>query len=98
MVLTIHALDAEVEKRVRQKAREESKSINQTLKELLAESVGVDPFPVRSRGKEFAQFCGIWSEQEAVEFDAAVGATRSPSIRPPWTVRSRWWRCCRART
>ena len=39
--LTIHALETDIEKRIRTKARRERKSLNQTLKELLAASVGV---------------------------------------------------------
>jgi len=71
-VMTIHALDPEVERRVRQKAEDEHKSLNQTLKELLAESVGVSRKRADVNRARFERFCGVWSEQEADEFDAAV--------------------------
>lgn len=71
-VLTIHALDAAVERRVRTKARKERKSLNQTLKELLAESVGSTSSPVPDRRAEFAEFSGVWSEKDLREFTAAT--------------------------
>jgi hypothetical protein len=59
--LTIHALDAVVEKRIRAKARRDGRSLNQTLKELLAVSVGASPSPVADHRPDFAEFCGIWT-------------------------------------
>lgn len=71
--LTIHALDATVEKRIRSKARRDGRSINQTLKDLLAASTGVKPLPDAGHHEDFAEFCGIWTEKDAREFrDATV--------------------------
>ncbi len=70
--MTIHALDPEVERRVRRKAEDEHKSLNQTLIELLAESVGVSRNRADVKRARFERFCGVWSKQQADEFDAAV--------------------------
>jgi hypothetical protein len=70
--LTIHALDAVVEKRIRAKAHKDGRSLNQTLKELLAMSVGAGPSPMADHRTEFAEFCGIWTAQDAHEFKAAT--------------------------
>jgi plasmid stability protein len=70
--LTIHALDAVVEKRVRAKAKRDGRSLNQTLKELLAMSVGARPSPAADHRADFAEFCGIWTPQDAREFKAAT--------------------------
>ncbi len=71
-VMTIHALDSAVEKRVRAKARRERKSLNQTLKELLAESVGTGATAVGDHRADFAEFAGVWSAADAEAFAAAT--------------------------
>ena len=70
--LTIHALDAVVEKRIRTKAKREGRSLNQTLKELLASSVGCGQQAAADHRADFSEFCGIWSAQESREFKAAT--------------------------
>ncbi len=70
--LTIHALDAAVEKRIRSKAQRDGRSLNQTLKELLAVSVGARPLPDSDHRVDFAEFHGIWSAQDVREFQAAT--------------------------
>lgn len=70
--LTIHALERSVEKRIRTKAIRERKSLNQTLKELLATSVGVGLSPVADHRGEFAEFCGIWKPDDVTAFAEAT--------------------------
>jgi hypothetical protein len=70
--LTIHALETTVEKRVRAKARRDGKSLNQTLKELLAASVGAGAAPAADHRADFAEFCGIWTPQDARDFESAT--------------------------
>ena len=70
--LTIHALETAVEKRVRAKARRDGKSLNQTLKELLAASVGAGLSPAANHRADFAEFCGIWTTQDASDFEAGT--------------------------
>ena len=75
--LTIHALETNVEKRIRTKARRDGKSLNQTIKELLAASVGVTPTPAADHRADFAEFCGIWTTEELDEFNAATADLES---------------------
>ncbi len=70
--LTIHSLDAAIERRIRSKAKKDGRSLNQTLKELLAVSTGVQPLPNSDHRADFAEFHGIWSEQDVREFQAAT--------------------------
>lgn len=70
--MTIHALDVAVEKRIRAKARRDGKSLNQTLKEILSASVGISSMPAADHRADFAEFCGIWTTQEANDFKAAT--------------------------
>jgi plasmid stability protein len=73
--LTIHALDPAVEKRIRDRARKENKSLNQTMKELLAASVGR---PVSGGSsdhrRDFEEFAGIWSVRDEEEFAETTDA------------------------
>lgn len=70
--LTVHALESRVEKLIRSKAKREGHSLNQTLKALLAESVGVSPSPHADHQAEFAEFLGIWDDQDLQSFQDAV--------------------------
>ena len=68
MPLTIHALDPEVEKRIRGLARKQKKSLNQTLKELLAAGVGQPSAQPPHPGSDFKEFSGVWSEEDEQAF------------------------------
>lgn len=66
--ITIHALDEDIEKRIRRKAGRECKSLNKTIKEILIEKMsGTAPPAV-----EFKEFAGVWSEDDLREFTKAT--------------------------
>jgi plasmid stability protein len=67
-VITIHALEPTVEKRIRARARQQHKSLNQTVKELLAECVGVKAQAAPDQRADFAEFAGAWTDGEARMF------------------------------
>lgn len=67
--LTIHALEPEVERRIRVKAKKEHKSLNQTMKQLLAESVGSAHRAAPDRREDFKEFHNVWTEEEARVFE-----------------------------
>ena len=71
-IITIHALEPAVEKRIRARARQQGKSLNQTVKELLAERVGVKAQAAADHRADFAEFAGVWSAAEARAFEAAT--------------------------
>jgi hypothetical protein len=76
--LTIHALEPAVEARIRAKAKRDGRSLNRTLKELLAGSVGVRPSSGgEDRRADFAEFRGIWTAQDARDFRDATVAMES---------------------
>ena len=70
--MTIHALEPEIEKRIRRRSRKEHKSLNQTLKDLLAASVGRSGQSHSDHLSDFAEFAGVWSESDQEEFDAVT--------------------------
>jgi hypothetical protein len=71
-IITIHALEPAVEKRIRARARQQGKSLNQTVKELFAECVGVKAQAAADHRADFAEFAGVWSAAEARVFKAAT--------------------------
>lgn len=71
--LTIHALDKRVERLIRAKAKNTGKSLNQTLKELLASSVGITEESSNDNTySDFSEFCGIWDQKQYNDFHAAI--------------------------
>ncbi len=70
-IITIHALEPAIEKRIRARARQQHKSLNQTVKELLAERV-LGSAQAADHRAEFAVFAGVWSAAEARAFEAAT--------------------------
>ncbi len=74
--ITIHNLDDSLATLLRAKARADGTSLNQTIKSLLEEALGVRPAKAKHR-EEFAKFCGIWSKAQAAEFDKAVADLES---------------------
>ncbi len=71
-VITIHALEPGVEKRIRARARRQHKSLNQTVKELLAERVAGKVQTPADHRATFAEFAGVWSRAEARAFEVAT--------------------------
>lgn len=71
--ITIRALDKKVEKLLRAKAKSTGKSLNQTLKELLANSVGVvENSENDNQHSDFAEFCGVWDQKQYNDFHTAI--------------------------
>ena len=69
--ITVHDLDETIAGLIRAKARAEGKSLNQTIKRLIEEALGVKPVNQKHR-KDFEKFCGMWSKAQAAEFNAAT--------------------------
>ena len=73
---TIHKLDAELADSLEKRARREGLSINQTVKVILSESLGLKKRSPVDHSQDFADLAGSWSSREADEFDARVAAQR----------------------
>ncbi|MGA2532504.1 MAG: hypothetical protein ABSG19_05645 [Candidatus Aminicenantales bacterium] len=67
--LSVHGIDKETEKTIKERATAEGKSVNMIVKELIAKSLGMGA----QRGstdkrEEFVDLCGAWTGEEAAEF------------------------------
>jgi plasmid stability protein len=69
--ISIHDLDEELERKLRRLARENGRSLNKTIKDILAARLGSASRRNRNGGR-FARFCGRWSKKQAREFAAAT--------------------------
>lgn len=69
--ITIHKIDSDLEKRLTELASRKGLSLNQLVKNLLREKLGLDVSEIDNRA-DFEEFCGSWSEQEANEFAKAI--------------------------
>ena len=67
--ITIHNLDSTLELLIQEKARKEGLSLNKTVKLLLCDALGINPAPSKDRKEDFADFCGVWSESDQLEFE-----------------------------
>jgi plasmid stability protein len=65
--ISVHGIDEEMEKAIKERAKSEGKSVNKIVKELIAKALGTGDKPPDNR-VEFADLCGVWTETEASEF------------------------------
>ena len=71
--ITIHNLDDPLNTLIREKAKTEGLSLNNTIKKLLAEALGLSPRNDTDRGKDFLDLFGVWSDKEVKEFNKQAG-------------------------
>jgi len=69
--LSVHGIDDETEKKIEERAKNEGKSVNKIVKELIAKALGIGERPPDHRA-EFADLCGVWTESEAAEFTELI--------------------------
>ena len=69
---TIHSPDPEIERRVREKAHKEKRSLNSVLQDLIAKGMGEGGRGERDRHEKFRKYAGVWSDKDAEDFDGAV--------------------------
>jgi hypothetical protein len=67
--ISIHSLDEQLEASIRKKSEEWGLSLNKTIKNLLADKLGLSSTDKKS---DFSRFCGVWSDQEKKDFDERV--------------------------
>ena len=69
--ITIHNLDPDVSLLIEKQAAEEGLSLNQLVKRLLRKALSLPGrTPVPARG--FDEFSGLWTKEDAAEFNASV--------------------------
>ena len=69
--MSIHGLDAEMEKLINKRAKNEKMSVNKFVKELLRKSLGLGP-ERKDNSAEFLDFFGVWTEDEEKSFQEAI--------------------------
>jgi hypothetical protein len=70
--ITIHGLDAKLYERIKEKARRQGLSLNKTIKNLLAMSLGLREPGEGNHREDFTEFFGVWTEEDVKEFNYAV--------------------------
>jgi plasmid stability protein len=70
--ITIHNLDDPLNALIREKAKTEGLSLNNTIKKLLAEALGLEPKKGTGREKDFRDLFGVWSNKERQEFNKRI--------------------------
>jgi len=75
--ITIHGLDENLDKCIRDKAKEKGLSINRTLKEILGRSFGLSGASIQNHREEFIDLCGEWSSDDIAEFKEKLSACES---------------------
>ena len=67
--ISVHGIDKEMEKLIRERAKTEGRSVNKVVKELIADALGIGgKKKKKDRRQEFADLCGVWTKEEAEQF------------------------------
>jgi len=69
--ITIHGIDKETEKLIKERAKSAGTSVNKVVKELLAKALGLDKDKHDHRD-EFLDLFGVWTEADEAQFLEAV--------------------------
>jgi plasmid stability protein len=69
--ITVHGVSEEAAELLRQRAKNEGRSVNKVMKELIDQSLGLGSGKTDNRAA-FMEFCGVWTEEEAKAFLDAV--------------------------
>lgn len=72
--ITIHDMDAELDRRLSDEAKRRRTSKNRLVKELLAGSLGLPTAGTYS--DDYREFCGLWTAEDLAEFNAAQADNR----------------------
>jgi hypothetical protein len=70
--ISVHGVSKETAELLRKRAKSQGRSVNKVMKELIDRSLGLEPWKKDNR-QEFAEFCGIWTEEDSKSFLEAIG-------------------------
>ena len=70
--ITIHGLDDAVARLIEARASSQGKSLNQIIKGLLEEALGVKPRDPAGHARDFEEFLGVWTRADTAAFEAAT--------------------------
>ena len=72
--ISIHGIDTETERTIKERAKAGGKSVNRVVKELIADSLGLGgPAKGPDNREAFADLCGSWTKEEAEGFLRSIG-------------------------
>jgi plasmid stability protein len=74
--ITLRNLPQELQSAIQRKAKSEGLSLNKAVQELLAEAVGLHRGRKQVLYDDLDHLAGVWSEEEAAEFDATLREQR----------------------
>ena len=66
--ITIHGLEDPLDSIIRQRAKRNKTSLNKTIKQLLAEALGLKPELNENHREDFLDLFGVWSKADMIEF------------------------------
>ena len=75
--VTLRNLPPELERTIRQRARDRGWSLNRAVTSVLEESLGVQDRTRRARYHDLDELAGSWTKREADEFDRHLAAQRT---------------------
>ncbi len=76
-VITLRNIPPDVARRIEEKSARSGLSLNKTVISILEEGLGLSGGErPRVRNNDFDEFCGIWSEEQADEFDRSLAEQR----------------------
>lgn len=67
--ITIHGINKDLDRKIQEKSREYNLRQNKTVKKILEDSL-IEKKILRAR--EFEEFLGIWTKEEAEEFEKSI--------------------------
>ena len=70
--ITIHNLDDRASKKLNELSRKHGLSLNKTIKKILYESLGIYSDKSKDHTEDFTEFFGVWSKEEAKQFELSV--------------------------
>ncbi len=66
--ITIHGLDEDLDRMIRNLAEREGLSMNKTIKKVLRRALGLDDLSKTARREQFADLFGTWTKQDFEKF------------------------------
>jgi len=74
--ISIHGIAEEMDKAIGERAKNEGKSVNRVVKELIAKALGLDEKPPDNQAL-FEDLCGVWTEADEREFQESIADLES---------------------
>jgi hypothetical protein len=70
--ITIHKLEPDLADRIEKQAKRDGVSLNQTIKSILRNALGLNKPPPVDHSEDFLDLFGSWSEEESAAVDARI--------------------------